>query len=346
VSRPLRVVVSAAEASGDALAAALVRALAVRADIDVCGVGGPAMRAAGVRPVDGCVPLRPAMGTVEVLGSLWGTVRNLRAVWRALDRADLLVVVDAPDQHLPLARLARGRVPVVGYVSPQVWAWRAGRVHAVAQALDQLLCLWPFEPALYAGTGLDARFVGHPASERSTRSTREEGVLAVVPGSRPAEVRRHLATFLAVARETGAREVLLPRASTITEEGVGTLPPWVRPCAMEDVLARADRALTKSGTSTLELALAGIPAVVAHRVSPITWAVARRFTRGLRHVALPNILLESRVQEEHLQHLDVAGLGEALARAQPVPVEALRARLEVPGGPSAAAAEAVLSRWG
>ena len=346
MSRPLRVVVSAAEASGDALGAALVQALASRVPLEAHGVGGPAMHAAGVRPLEGCVPLRPAMGTIEVLGGVWATARNLRAVWRALDEADLLVVVDAPDQHLPLARLARGRVPVVGYVSPQVWAWRAGRVGAIARALDHLLCLWPFEPALYAGTGLDARFVGHPAADRRGRSAREGGVLAVVPGSRPAEVRRHLATFLAVARESGAREVLLPLASTIGEEGVGRLPPWVRACAMEEVLARAERALTKSGTSTLQLALAGIPAVVAHRVSPITWAVARRLARGVSHVALPNILLGERVQEEHLQRFDVATLGAALARARPAPIEALRARVGVVGGAASAAAEAILSRWG
>jgi lipid-A-disaccharide synthase len=235
---------------------------------------------------------------------------------------------------------------VVGYVSPQVWAWRAGRVHTAARALDQLLCLWPFEPALYAGTGLDARHVGHPAVERVAASSRESGVLAILPGSREAEVRRHLAPFLAVARASGAREVLLPVASTVAPRWLGALPEPVRACTMDEALARSERALTKSGTSTLELALAGIPAVVAHRVSPWTWALARGLVRGVGHVALPNLLLGEPVQEERLQRLDPAELGHALRRAVAPPVARLRERLRVAGGAAAAAAEAILSRWG
>ncbi len=342
-----RVVFAAAEASGDLLGAEVLRGLHRHGRFLAVGVGGEAMRAAGLLAVPGSVPLRPATGLTEVLASVPTLVRNTLALRRALLGADLLVVIDAPDQHLPLARKARALgVPVVGVVAPQTWAWRPGRVSTVAASLDQLLCLLPFEPAIYADTGLDAVFVGHPAAERVPASSREPGVVAIFPGSRRAELHRHLAVFVAVAQASGAREILLPRASTIPAELLQGLPATVTVCLPEVARARAERAVTKAGTSTLELALAGIPAVVAHRVAPLTGWIARRFVRGVRHVALPSIVLGEQVYPEVLQELDMGVIADALRSASPPDSARIRATLRAhPEGFGAACAEAILRRW-
>jgi lipid-A-disaccharide synthase len=324
-------------------------------------------------PVPGSVPAHAVMGTSELAGGATRIVRNAWALRGALADADLLVTIDGPDFHLPLARAARARgIPVVGYVSPQVWAWRGGRIPAIARAYDRLLCLFAFEPALYAGTALDARWVGHPAVDGAAPSRREDGVLALLPGSRTSEVRAHLSDYLSTAallREGvegwRAREVLLPRAPMLEEGLLAHLPAWVRVTTREEVLARAERALTKSGTSTLELALAGIPSVVAHRTGWLTWQLARRLVRHvgpattppasptgaapgahrnrLPRVALPNLLLGEDVFVERLQDFRPADLAADVARAAAPPTDRLAALLRPPGGTAAEhAAAAVL----
>lgn len=326
-----RLVVSAVEPSGERLAAELVAALRARAQVEVRGTTGEGR-------LPGLVPVPPSMGVVEVLGHLRALRHNRRVLLEALDPArDVLLTVDAPDFHLPLARAARARgVKVVGWVSPQVWAWRPGRVGAVAAAMDRLLCLFAFEPALYAGTGLDVRWVGHPAVDRVGPSRREPGVVAIFPGSRPAEVRRHLAPFVEAALRLRPEVVLVGAAPGVS---VGATGVQVVPGA--EALARAERALTKSGTVTLEIALAGIPAVVAHRVHPLTWWIGRLLVRGVTRLALPNLLLGRDVQVEVLQHLDVDRLAAALRAAREPPVEALRELLGPPGA-AGRAADAVL----
>jgi lipid-A-disaccharide synthase len=280
---------------------------------------------------------------LDVRGAVGATARNFYALARALRTGDILVAIDAPDVHLPFARWARSRgVRTVGYVCPQLWAWRPGRRDAVARAFDRLLCLWPFEPALFAGSGLEARFVGHPAADRVRPGSPEPGVLALFPGSRRQELARHLGPFLEAAARVGAREALLPLARTLRRADLGSLPANVRVCDSAEALARASLALSKSGTSTLELGLAGIPTVVAHRLGAASWALARRLV-SLRRVALPNVLLGEDVMEEQLQDLDPAGLVERLRRAVPPPAERLRQMLRVgPADAAAAAAAAVL----
>ena len=350
-----RVIFSAVEASSDRLGGALLRELARLTRFEAMGIGGPELTTAGMLPVPGSAPAHAVMGTTELAGSAVRIVRNAWALRSALADADLLVTIDGPDFHLPLARAARARgIPVVGYVSPQVWAWRRGRIPAIARAYDRLLCLFAFEPALYAGTGLDARWVGHPAVDTTAPSRRDDGVLALLPGSRASEVAAHLADFVATAallrdgvEGWRAREVLLPRAPMLSSDLLQGLPSWVRVTTREEVLARADRALTKSGTSTLELALAGIPAVVAHRTGWLTWQLARRLVRRvgpvlpdapapdpaprqLPRIALPNLLLGEDVYAEHLQDFRPADLATDLARAAAPPTARLAALLRPP----------------
>jgi lipid-A-disaccharide synthase len=307
--------------------------MAGRGPIAVRGLVGPRLLAEGAAAVPGSLPMNPVMGLVEVLRHLGDIRANTAALRRAIDeRPDLLVVIDAPDFNLPMARHARARgVPVLGLVSPQLWAWRAGRAEGIARSMDRLLCLFPFEPAYFTRYGLDARWIGHPAVDRVGPSAREPGVIAIFPGSRRAELKRLLAPFLAAVAPLAAREVLLPLAASLDRADLGELPPNARVCTSEEALARAERALTKSGTSTLEIALAGIPMVVAHRVHPVTYWLGRLLVRGVKHLALPNILLGRQAVCEYVQVFTPEQLTRSLTDAEPPPTTELRALLGEPG---------------
>ncbi len=337
-----RLVVSTAETSGDRLLAELIGGLRARgAQVPIVGNVGPLAMAAGATLLPGIVPVPPAMGLAEVFSSIQTHRRNRTTMLAALQPGDTLLTVDSPDLHLGLAKAAkRSGYRTIGYVSPQLWAWRPGRAPGIATAFDLLLCLFPFEPALYAGTGLDARWVGHPAVDRVRPSTRESGVIALFPGSRPAELRRHLDVYLRTARLTGAREILIAAAPGLDLPAT----PGVPVVSSAEALARADRALSKSGTVTLELAMAGIPTVVAHRVSPLTYWLGRALVRGVRHIALPNVLLHREAVAEFVQHLDPTVLAAALARAATPPTEALAAILG-PKGVADRAAAAILGLY-
>ncbi len=324
------------------------------------GVAGPAMRTAGVEPIARVEDLS-VNGLWEVIGKL-PTIRSAQAAVRAAMRPEgqgtppeLLITVDAPDFHLPLARHARSLgIPAVGYVSPQVWAWRPGRAKSLARDLDRLLCLFPFEPPLYTPYGLDARFVGHPVVDRLAgleRAPRPQR-FALLPGSREHELQRLLPVFLEtverVRRERpqasfvlglarGAEPAVASAAHDAGIEVVEGLVPAATSC---------QAALVASGTATLELAVLGVPMVVAYRVHASTYAVGKALVRGISHIALPNILAGREVVPEHIQHLDPAALARDLlaAAADPKVVEDLasvKASLGEPGAARRAAAAAL-----
>ena len=330
------VLISAAEPSGDRLAAELVVALRGRASgLQFRGCVGPAMRAVGVEELVGMEEIS-AMGVAEVLARLPRILRARRTLSAALDaRPDLFIGVDAPDFHLGLARRARAAgARTIGLVSPQVWAWRPARVDAIAQAWSQLLCLFAFEPALYAQAGprhgCEVRFVGHPVVDRvPERGPVDPFHYGLLPGSRPTELARHLGPFLEAAAVLRTRE---PRArfSLVLPDALSArlppLPAGIVRISSTSGLAGARAALTKSGTVTLELALMGVPMVVAHRVHPLTYILGRALVRGVRHIALPNVLAGREVVPERVQRFTPGGLAEdllALPQSQPVDLSAL-----------------------
>ncbi|MFT5679389.1 MAG: lipid-A-disaccharide synthase [Myxococcota bacterium] len=343
----MRLLISAAEPSGDRLAAELITALSARTDVDARGVAGPLMRAAGVTPVARMEDIA-VMGLVEVLRNL-GPIRAASAAMSAEIEAgaDLILGVDAPDFNLPLARKARAKgIPAVGYVSPQIWVWRKGRAKKISAGLDQLLCLFAFEPELYPD--LDARWVGHPVIDRLPRPVQAQPHLyGLLPGSRRQELSRMLPPFLETARLLHAREprsrfrLVLPSA---LHDGLPPLPGFVT--VMDGgaaALSGCRAALTKSGTITLELAVMGIPQIVAHRVHPLTYWVGRMVITGVNHIALPNILAGGEVVPEYVQRFTPQILADALIDLpghQPVDLSALGG-----AGASQRAAEAILSRW-
>lgn len=379
-TRP-RIVIVAGEASGDALGAGLARQLKARCpEVEIAGVAGEAMRAAGVEAWFDLDELN-VMGLTEVLRHLprlFGLRRALRR--RIVDwRPDAFVGVDAPDFNLGLARqLRRQGQRTVQYVAPTVWAWRAGRAASVARSADLLLTLFPFEPALFRVHGLDSRFVGHPladeiASDGLAASDRESGgkprspEIVLLPGSRRGEIERHalllaetarwlrerrpeLGLTLLLARESH-RELVESIAGGILEAaGVGYLAGHTR-----QGLARADAAISASGTATLEGFLLECPLVVFYRLAPATYWLLHSF-RLVRSqfIALPNILQRERLVPEFVQAEASAGnLGrEALAwiddasRRRAYRRAAARCREELAAGASDNAARAVLQLIG
>ncbi len=323
----MRLGLSAIEPSADRLGAELIGALRSHGQVATRGLGGERMAALGFERVHTLAP--PAMGLWEVLGHLGAIRRQRAALLDHLDGLEALVCIDAPDFHMPVATRARAQgLRTVGWVSPQLWAWRPGRKHAVARAYSTLLCLFDFEPALYAGTRLDARFVGHPAIDRLVERRPEAGVVALFPGSRESELSRHLEPFLDATRGYGT--VLVAEGSPALRARLRA-DPRVHVVPPEEAMARCERALSKSGTVTLELALNGVPSVVAHRVHPITYAVGRLLVRGIRFLALPNLLADRAVYREFVQHFSADTLRVALAEAKVPPVAELRARVGPPG---------------
>jgi lipid-A-disaccharide synthase len=311
-----RILVSAGEPSGDLHAAPVVAALLRRRpDARVDALGGPRLEAAGAR-VRWRMEDYTAFGLAEVLASIPRHARLLREWRRALARGewDLVVLVDYPGFHLRVAEAARAAgVPVLYYVAPQLWAWRPERARRFARAVDRVAVILPFEAEFFARMGVAATYVGHPLLDgppwpgRAEARARlgigaSERVLALLPGSRGGEVRRlwpAMRDAAAALRGTGGCDRVLVAAT-----GVGAYPGADESMLVRDdsrlVMAAADAALAKSGTTTLECALAGTPMVVAYAVHPVTWVIARRLVT-VPFVSLVNLIAGSQVIPEVLQ---------------------------------------------
>jgi lipid-A-disaccharide synthase len=379
----LRLFLVAGEHSGDALGAKLMAALNRRfmGRIRYLGVGGQAMEREGLVSQ---FPLEEVavMGPLSILKRLPRIVRRVYGTAGAVvaGEPDVLVIIDSPEFTHPIARRVRRRrphIPIIDYVSPSVWAWRAGRARKMRRYVDHVLALLPFEPAAHLRLGGPAcTYVGHPLIERlewlealdprplSQRLGLDprRAVLVVLPGSRPSEVGRLMEPFGDAVRsllEKGpAPEVIVPAVSSVRaliEEGLKSWPLCPHLIEGEDDKFRAFKlaaaALAASGTVTLELALAGTPMVVAYRVDPL--AARLRFLLKVPSVVLANLVLGENAFPELLQE---ACTGERLAGAllpllaetpeRAAQVEALaripgRLRIEGPS-PSDAAADIVL----
>jgi lipid-A-disaccharide synthase len=330
MSRPLRIALVAGEASGDLLGAAFIEAFrSLHPDARFVGVAGPRMRAAGCEALAGSEELS-VMGFIEPLRHLPRLYRLRARLLREFlrDPPDVFVGIDSPSFNLGLARrLKRRGLPTVQYVSPQVWAWRQGRVRTMGQSVDLVLCVLPFEAAFYAQHAVKAVFVGHPLADQMplvvdrAAARRELGlsdtarVVAVLPGSRMGEVRRLGADFAATARllqdrqaGEGAPLFLAPMASpqlrAVFQSQVAQAGASVRLLDGDSrrVLAAADAVLVASGTATLETLLSKRPMVVAYRVAPLTAFLAREM--GLvkvKRMSQPNLLSGEELVPEFLQ---------------------------------------------
>lgn len=326
-----RLIVCAAEASGDRLAGALVRRLrAAHPDLRAAGIAGPAMRAAGVEPWARAEGLA-AIGPVQAAKVAIRGVRALAAVRAEAVgfRPDAVLTVDAPSLLLPLAGWAKRQGwPTLHWVAPQVWAWRPGRADRVARQLDTLLCLFDFELPYFEGRGVELVRTGHPALDRLARMPERPGAARVLlaPGSREGEVRRSWPLLRAVAARMRAIEPGCSFQVAAAPEVAHLLGGLDAARAPELERVEADVAVAATGTVTLELAARGVPFVSFVTVDPITWALGRRLVRA-PHLALPNLLAGARVAPEHHQPRDAEALADDALALLGVAGEAQRARL-------------------
>lgn len=359
----------AGEASGDLHAAGVARALVAHdAPFRLTGIGGDEMRAAGVELVEHAERLA-VMGFVEVLKHIPLHYRLARELERRIRSGSvaLVVLIDYPGFNMKIAAAARAAgVPVLYYITPQVWAWGAKRLRELARTITKAAVILPFEEALLRQHGIDATFVGHPlldrartlpgrAEARRTLGVRDEDrLLALFPGSRAQEIARHLDRFVETARVLQRRDpslkVVVSAAPHVTIAPERCPYPLVHSASFA-VLRAADAAMCKSGTTTLEAAVAGCPMVVAYRTSAITYAAAKRLVR-IPHIGLVNVVAEREVAPEFVQDAlvpervaDVLAelLDPASARRARMVVELdrVRASLGAPGAADRVAAMAI-----
>ena len=313
---PPSVLLLAGEASGDHHGAGVAHALRERLPgVRMTGTGGPSMAAEGVQLLAGLDQLA-VMGFAEVVRHLAFFRRLERRVTALLEQVDLVIPIDYPGFNLRIARTAHARgLPVLYYISPQVWAWKAGRARHLARHAARVAVILPFEVEVLAAAGARVNFVGHPLLERpdhvpdlASFCSRwgldgSRPMLALLPGSRRQEIERHLDLFAGAARRVGEAlpgiQPVIGRASSVSaarleSEGIPVVDDT------RGLLRHARAALVKSGTSTLETALEGTPFVVAYRTHPLTWLIARNVVR-VEHVALANLVAGERVVPELLQ---------------------------------------------
>jgi lipid-A-disaccharide synthase len=343
-----RIAIVAGETSGDALGGALIRALREREpSMEFRGVAGPQMRAAG------CVPWADAhelavMGFIDPLLQLPRLLRLRSMLVREISawRPDAFVGIDAPGFNLSIAGHFKAQgIVTVQYVSPQIWAWRQGRVRKIARRCDLILCLLPFEPQFYRAHAVRAEFVGHPLADQiplsadraAARNTLDpalapsQSLLALLPGSRLSEMqqlaRPFIATALEVARRRPALRVVVPLANSVVRQEfehalqsfpqAGSLPLQVLDGQARLALTAADVALVASGTATLEALLCRCPMIVAYRFGALTALLLRslRLVR-LKHFSLPNLLAGEAVAPEFFQEsVTAAQLAPAIEHA-------------------------------
>jgi lipid-A-disaccharide synthase len=380
MSRRRRVFISAGEASGDRLGAGLARALLERdPNLDLVGMGGPLMRAAGVELIQDAAEVA-VMGFFEVLGRLPVIHRAMGRLERSLkdNPPDILVPIDFPDFNLNLAgRANRNGIPVVYFVSPQVWAWRRGRVRKMRDVVRRMLVLFPFEAAFYESEGVPVTFVGHPIVDGLDDRAPRDGLIesagllpgrptvALMPGSRRSEVKQLLGPMAGAAARIRERhrdvQFLIPLAPGLAGDPIleelrrHDLPQTkVHRGDFPQILGACDAGVVASGTASLEAALEGLPVAVVYRVNPLTYGLGKALVR-LENVALPNLVAGRRIVPELIQGectapriaQEVLGYLDSPERAQEVRSALLELRGRL-GGPGALgrAAEAILGELG
>lgn len=333
MGKPFSLAIVAGEHSGDTHGGNLVKAFSeLSPQSRWYGAGGPVLLSAGLECL---VPMQQlaVVGIGEVLSrlpSLWRAMGTLKRALRER-KPDALVLVDFPDFNFRLARFAKQRgIPVVYYITPQVWAWRPGRTEFLRRYTDLCLVIFPFEEGFLKERGVAARFAGHPLSDAPFATTPLSAFLerhslapgalrlALLPGSRPSEVRRNLPPLMDAARILGSRfpglACLVPWAEGLSEElRARWAEAGVRWISGEyhDVLAHAHATAVASGTATLEAALMGVPQVIVYRLKPLTHFVGSRLVK-LGQVGLPNIVLGEAAIPELIQ---ARFTGEATAEA-------------------------------
>jgi lipid-A-disaccharide synthase len=315
----------AGEASGDLHGGNLIREMQrIDPDLSFYGLGGERMKAAGVKLLADAADTA-VVGLTEVvfkLGTILQIMHRLK-ISLAKERPDLVILIDYPDFNLPLARTARRLgLKVLYYISPQVWAWRKGRIDTIRKSVDRMAVILPFEEQFYREAGVNVTFVGHPLLDEVRKKyarteamkrfgLKDEAItVGILPGSRRSEVERLLPEMLKACRTLTEKlsplQFVLPLAGTLDPEFVRNIlqqfPVRVNVIRDEiyDVIAVSDAAIVASGTATLETALLETPMVVVYKVSASSYAIGRRFIR-VDHISLVNIIAGRTIVPELIQ---------------------------------------------
>lgn len=312
-----KVMICAGETSGELYGALLSRQLKRNwPDIKIFGIGGSRMENEGVSLI---APITHILGIVEVLKHIFEIRRTFKKAKEALirEKPDVLVLIDYPDFNIALAKKAKSAgIPMLYYVSPQVWAWRSGRVKTIASLVNRIAVLFPFEVDYYRNAGLPCEFVGHPIVEKihitgsKEQKKRDLGldpqknVIAFLPGSRPNEIRKHESIIKEAAKKIHDRyhavQIVVPMVSGSAM--TGPIPDYMKVVydVTTEALACAEAAAVASGTATLETAIVGTPMVVFYKISPLTFFIGKVLT-SVRFISLVNILSGKEVVKELLQ---------------------------------------------
>lgn len=352
-----KIMIMSGEASGDLHGANLAREIWKQDPaIAIYGVGSKQMQRAGVRMLADAKEIS-VVGITEVLTHLRVIYRVYAILKRFLkhERPDLLVLIDFPDFNIMLGKAAqRLGIPVLYYISPQVWVWRKGRIKTIARLVKAMIVVFPFEVTLYENAGVDVRFVGHPLTDVvQSDLTKEQAksafgldasrrTIALLPGSRKSELTHLLPDMLAAAKILSTRfqdlQFILPVAPTLELSFVHT---FVEQCGVSvrvvegrvyDVLRASDAAIVTSGTATLETGLMAIPMVIVYRISAITYYIVSRLVHaGLKHVGLVNIVADELLVPELIQEQSTPQhMADAVARMliDPVYYDEIRVGLD------------------
>jgi lipid-A-disaccharide synthase len=369
-----RIMIVAGEASGDLHGGDLAREILARdPDCDLFGIAGERMRAAGVRALVRMEDIH-GLGLSELastIGRTLGAFRELRKILRR-ERPELLILIDYAEFNLILSGVARrAGIRVLYYITPQVWAWRRGRVSKIVRRADRMAVVLPFEKEVFATAGERVAFVGHPLLDRVMPAQgRKETLarhgfapgarlLALLPGSRRAEVRYLLRPFVEAARVLAHDHGLVPvialaptlDAAQLAAEGrVDLANIHIIQGDTYSIVAASEAALVASGTATLETALLGCPMVIAYKVSALTYILGRMLVTGVDYIGMPNILARRQIVPELIQRQVTARnliraaeplLAPSIRAETVAALGALRERLGAPGAASRVAAMAL-----
>ena len=324
ISKKACVAIIAGEASGDQHGAKLVKAMLKKNPaLFFCGIGGPALRQAGVRILVEASELT-VVGITEVWSKIPVILKSMGTIKKLLKslKPDLLILIDFPDFNLHMAAAAKkSGIPVLYYISPQIWAWRRGRVKRIGKLVDHMAVILPFEQPFYSEHNVAATFVGHPLLDSSLPTSEQvmadgaEGqtTIGLVPGSRDNEILRHLPTMLATAdilKEklkhvifiiSHAPSVERKHIDTIVSEHPGRMAVEVISDGVEAVFERSDVIVAASGTVTLQAAIHGTPMVIIYKVSPISFWVGRALVR-VPNIGLVNLVAGEQLVPEFVQN--------------------------------------------
>lgn len=317
------VMIIAGETSGDAHGAHLVRAMKEKAPfLNFCGIGGGALRAAGVDILVDAQTLS-VVGITEVFVKIPSVLNAISTIKKNLRerRPDLVILIDFPDFNLHIAAIAKKQgIPVLYYVSPQIWAWRSGRIRKIRKNVDHMAVILPFEAEFYARGNVPVTFVGHPLLDACFPKPEKEPdpsaasppVIGLLPGSRVGEISRNLPFMLASATVLQRRfkniRFLLSIAPSISREWVESfVGPYRKTCAIEvvpgnilEIFEKSALIIAASGTVTLETAIYGIPMIIMYRISPVSYMVGKSLIK-IDHIGLVNIIAGESVVPELIQ---------------------------------------------